>query len=117
MAKKQKSRSGNSFGSWAFLIGVILAIVVAVLSTPYIQTWMLWVLLVIGLLVGLLNITEKESGSFMMSGTVLIIASALGQGSFSPIPVLSRLLDTLLLVFVPAIIVVAVRSVFSLARN
>jgi len=113
MAKKQ---SDNALGSWAFLIGIVLAVVAALFSSS-IQEWMLWALLIIGLLVGLLNITEKESSSFMMSGTVLIIASALGQGSFSLIPVLSRLLDTLLLIFVPATIIVATRSVFSLARR
>jgi len=111
MAKNQ----GNFIGSWAFLIGVILAVILGILGT--ISTTMMIVLVVIGLVVGFLNIADKEVQPFLMSGVVLIIASAFGQGVFTGLPTLSNILDALLAVFVPATIIVALKNVFTLARR
>lgn len=111
MAKKQS----NMWGSWAFLIGVILAIVFGLFGVMS-QTLMI-ILVVIGLLVGLLNIGDEEVQPFLMSGAVLIIASAFGQEVVSAVAVLGSILEALLLVFVPATIIVALKNVFSMARK
>jgi hypothetical protein len=105
----------NFVGSWAFLIGVILAVVlglVGVVSGPWII-----VLIVIGLLVGILNVADKETGPFLMSGAVLIIASALGGNVLSNIEVVSNVLNALLVIFIPATVIVAIKNVFNLAKN
>ena len=113
MPKKSSNKRG--FGGWAFLIGVILAIVLGLFGSIN-STW-LWVLVVIGLIVGFLNVTEEETHPFLMSGVVLIIASALGGNVMSVVPALSSILDALLAIFVPAIMVVAIKHVFSLAKH
>lgn len=103
-------------GSWAFLIGVILAVVFGLIGA--VSGILAIILVVIGLVVGFLNVTEKEAMPFLMSGAVLIIASALGQnGSINSIPYLGGVLDALLVIFVPATIIVAVKNVFSIARG
>ena len=106
---------GNLIGSWAFLIGVILAVVLGALGS--LSTVMLTVLVVIGLIVGLLNVADEEASPFLMSGVVLIIASALGQDVTSVIPRINGILNALLLIFVPATIIVAIKNVFSIARR
>jgi len=111
MAKK----TGNVIGSWAFLVGFILAVILGLFNVVS-NEWAI-VLVVIGLLVGLFNIGDRETSPFLMSGTVLIIASALGQGVASVIPFLGNILYALLLIFVPATIIVAIRNVFSLSRD
>ncbi|MEK6844654.1 MAG: hypothetical protein AABX44_00170 [Nanoarchaeota archaeon] len=110
-----KTRGVDVVGKWAFLIGVILAIVLG-LFDPVLGNWII-VLVVIGLIVGLLNVTDKEVAPFLMSGAVLIIASALGGSLMSDMPYVGAVLDALLAVFVPATIIVAIKNVFSLARN
>jgi ABC-type nickel/cobalt efflux system permease component RcnA len=112
MAKK---RGGNMFGSWAFLVGIIIAILVALFGT--FTQMIMTILVVIGLIVGLLNIVDEESKHFMMSGIVLILAAALGQSTVGVVPVFQKILGAILTIFVPATIVVAVRNVFSIARN
>jgi uncharacterized membrane protein len=102
-------------GSWAFLIGVIIAIILGIFGILN-STWVT-VLVIIGLVVGLLNVGDSESEPFLLSGIALIIASSLGQAAVSSVPVLLRILQSLLLIFVPATIIVALRNVFSLARH
>jgi hypothetical protein len=113
MAKKN---SMNMLGGWAFLIGVVLAIILGAGFLPN-SPLLLSILVIIGLVVGILNVTGNEVSSFMMAGAVLIIASSLGQTSMAAIPIVGNILDSLLAIFVPATIIVAIKHAFTLARN
>ena len=109
------TKSANKLGRWAFLIGVILAVVLGIFG-PLSSTWV-GLLVLIGLIVGLLNITESETNSFLMSGLALIIASVFGQSVLQQVSVLNNILDALLAVFVPSTIIVSIRHVFTLAKR
>ena len=108
-------RNGNMLGSWAFLIGFILAIIFGFLGT--VNPMLTMVLMAIGLIVGLLNVTSSEVSQFLMAGTVLVIVSVFGQEVISSVPVASSILEALAILFVPATLIVALKHVFSLARN
>ena len=60
----------NSIGGWAFLIDVLLALVFAFFGR--FADWA-WLLVILGLIIGFLNITERETQRFLMAGTVLVI--------------------------------------------
>lgn len=108
-------RRGNKIGAWTFLIGVILAVIFGLIGT--ISPTIAWILVIVGLIAGLLNIADEEAEPFLISGAVLIIAGAFGQQAVDIIPVFEGILNALLLIFVPATIIVAIKNVFSLARN
>ena len=107
----------KSFGAWAFLIGVILAVVIGLISGGEISALWTAVLAVIGLIVGLLNVTDKEVTPFMMAGIVLVIASGFGGDVMKSVPLASGVLNAINILFVPATIIVALKSVFSLAKD
>lgn len=108
-------KNSNKLGSWAFLIGVILAIILGLFGA--LSSVMTFILVLIGLVVGLLNIGDEEVQPFLLSGAVLIIASAFGQQVVSAVAILDNILEALLIVFVPATIIVALKNVFTLARK
>jgi hypothetical protein len=112
-----KKGKGNLLGSWAFLIGFILAVVLSIFQTTGLNPVMTYVLVLIGILVGLLNIGDEEVHPFLISGVVLVIVGILGQSVVQVIPVFDRILQALTLLFVPATIIVALKNVFSLSRN
>jgi len=111
-------KKGNTLGAWAFLIGVIVAVVFGFLAM---QTWVYWVLLVIGIIIGLLNIADVEAQPFLIAGAILVIVAQFGGGVFSVenlgVVFMENILQNLLLLFVPATIIVALKSVFGLARH
>ena len=115
MAKK------NLIGSWAFLIGVILAVIAGLFTSSLsanLATALSAILIIIGLIVGLFNVTGKEVGPFLISGLALIIASAFGNAVIvRTLPALGGVLMALLTVFIPATIIVAIKNVFTLAKN
>lgn len=106
--------SGNLIGSWAFLLGLVLAVILGLFGT---NQALVYALIAIGLIVGLLNVGDDEVEPFLLSGVVLIIASSFGGQSVAGIPYVGDIFDALLLVFVPATIIVAIKNVFSLARR
>jgi len=111
----------KSFGAWAFLIGVILALIIGLVSKGSITGLWAGILAVVGLIVGLLNVADKEVTPFMMAGIVLILASSFGGQVVQDIPglggYLSGVLDSILILFTPATIIVALKSVFALAKD
>lgn len=107
---------GNVIGSWAFLVGVVLAIIFGALGGVLSET-MILILFIIGIIVGLLNVTDKETGPFLIAGTVLVIVSSLGSDVLGKINLLEGILDAILILFVPATIIVALKSVFSMAKS
>ncbi len=116
---KASSGSGSAMlGSWSFLIGLVLAVLLGLGLTGAFQSTILWVVFLLGIVVGLLNITHSEVGAFLTSGTVLVLVSWLGADVVQGVsPILGGVLQGILTLFVPATIIVALRSVFVLARR
>ncbi len=127
MAKAMSmSRSGEnslqSIGSWAFLLGVVVAIIAGALlpdksATPTVTSF----LVLLGTVVGLLNITTKETNSFLLASVSLVLVTALGGSVVSGVvsigQYLGSMLDSILVFVVPATIVVALKSIFALAER
>ena len=108
---------GNLLGAWAFLIGVLLAIVVGLFGNLFTGEWIWWVLVLAGVLVGLFNVGVKETSTFLTAAVVLVIVSYMGQSALGVIDVLGRVLAALLVLFVPATVVVALKTVMAIARK
>jgi hypothetical protein len=102
-------------GSWSFLIGVILALIFGLIGN--LGPGVTYVLIVLGIVIGLLNIADEEVTPFLMAGAVLVIVSTLGQGVVQTVPIFYVTLQALTMLFVPATIIVALKHVFVLARH
>ncbi len=105
----------NMIGSWAFLVGIILAVILGLVAQ--VNKPLVIILVLLGIIVGLFNVAGKETTSFLVSGVVLIIAAAFSKDLFKVVEVLGNLVQSLLAFIVPATIIVAVKNVFSLAKN
>lgn len=117
MAKKK----ANMIGSWAFTIGVVIAILLGFanyLFSSTVQQWLAIALVIIGAVVGLLNITGEETHRFLITTAILVFVSAMGAGAIQYVwAPLAVAFQNLMVMFVPAAIVVAVKAVFQLARD
>ena len=117
----------NLFGAWAFLIGVILALAVGILGAIFEKDIILAVLAIIGLVVGFgfVNVSSKDINTFLMAAVSLVIVSFAGAEGISGITflnlniggIISSTLRALLVMLVPATIVVAIKSLFSISQR
>ena len=122
--------SENTIGAWAFLIGVVLAILIGLSTTllpiPALVDYSKHIyaaLVFLGILVGFMNTTGKDSQTFLIAGAVLVIVSRFGMDSLSGSVIgldlrdaVTSVFSALLVLFAPATIIVAMKTVFSIAR-
>lgn len=115
----------NLIGAWAFLIGVVLAVAVGLTASALLGPVLLGVMALLGLVVGYF-VAEKDVQTFLLASVSLVVVSYTGisglvlGSSISGLNLgrlLSSVLQTLLALFVPATIVVALKTVFSIAKN
>lgn len=105
----------GSMGGWAFIIGVIIAVLIG-LFDPSNSLW-LGILVVIGLIVGFLNVTSAESTDFLLAAVALVVVAALGGDVLKDVSLLSNVLGTMMALVVPATVIVALKAIYSLARS
>lgn len=122
----------NSFGAWAFLIGVILAIIIGLSASSFLSISKITayspqiyaVLVLLGLIVGFsIKVSGKDSQTFLIAGAILVIVSYFGMDSVRGSLIGIGIGDTvasgfaaILALFVPATIIVALKTVFSMAK-
>jgi hypothetical protein len=111
----------NTFGRWSFIIGFLLAIIVGVfglaLETNPDHIIFSYILIIIGIIIGLLNIQSHEVHQFLSTGTMLIIVTYFGKEVVTFIPWIHGILLSLLTLFLPAIIIVAIKHLYVLAKQ
>jgi len=106
----------GKIGHWAFLIGIVLAIIagfVPQLQTPRVTL----ILALLGLVVGFLNITATETQAFLIAATALVIASSAAADIISLGLQLSVILGNIVTFVFPAALLVAFVSVWKLASE
>ncbi len=115
----------NLLGAYAFLVGVILAIIFGLFNGALERNGGLFysALVVIGLIVGFMNVGDKNSSTFLMASLSLVIVGSLGMEPLKYIALnnyvvtsLRNVLGSLLVLFVPTTIIVALKTVFSMAK-
>ncbi|MBU0536611.1 MAG: hypothetical protein KKE20_06605 [Nanoarchaeota archaeon] len=115
-------------GHYSFLVGVILALILGLFSEQISPSWSLkimFVLVVLGLIVGLLNIQHKEMAEFLLAAIALMVVApamnvvsltidkfVFGSGVF-----LRSMLTYLIIFIVPAVLIVAVKVIVELAEE
>jgi len=105
-------------GRWSFIIGVIMAVIS---GFWYISPAAMSVLVILGVVVGFLNITGQEAMTFLLASVSMIVISSMGSPAFAEIavigPTLQRMLNNLIIFVIPAAMIVALRAVITLAHK
>ena len=108
----------GSIGGWSFIIGLVIALIVGFLGEA--SDIIVTILVILGLIVGFLNVTDKEVHGFLVASIALLLAGGTGNLMSSvPIagPYLSQILTNFAIFVAPAAIVVAVKELIGLARD
>ena len=116
----------KKIGDYSFIVGVILAIVLG-LAAPQLgkaQPWLWSLLVLLGLVIGFLNVSGKETKDFLMVSAVLVVVAYAGSAQINSWgnvevvgPYLKGIFDSILAFVVPATVVVALKDVWMLAKS
>ena len=111
----------QKIGSWAFIIGVVIAIIAGLLGTSVFAgaaSWIPVLFIVLGVIIGFLNISDKEAQHFLVAVIALLAASGVNWGV---VPAIGTYLGDIFLniaaLMAPAGIIVGLKSVWSMASS
>ena len=108
----------NFLGSWAFLVGVVIAVLVG-LGIGTLGSTMIAVLVLLGLVTGLLAVSAKEIEPFVLASIAVLLASYIGMDVLKAVTFvqLDVVLQAIIALVVPAAVVVALKEVFQIAKK
>jgi hypothetical protein len=113
---KGKTNVLSMIGFWAFIIGLIVAVVAGILM-PQNQIIII-VLIILGLIIGFLNITAKEMLLFLVATIALIVVGNV----FAPLKtlmigaILGSMLSYVATLMAPAAIVAAIKALWAVGK-
>lgn len=99
--------SSSMIGRWAYIIGLVISILSGFIVINAAAT----ILFVVGLIVGFLNIADKESHDFLVAVLTLLVVGLAGSQVFADGGTLSTILDNFVSFASAAALVVALKTV------
>jgi hypothetical protein len=104
----------DQLGKWAFIVGIVICVVAGLVVA---EPWMFWVLAVLGLVVGFMNITGEETKTFLLAAIGLMLSAS----SIMGIPLIgvavTAVLANVVAFMAAAVLVVALKSLFEVAKD
>lgn len=110
--------SNEVVGKWAFLIGLIIAVIAGLIEGAYTVPYLALILVILGVIVGFMNIHEKNEIRLLVA---LIALMAFGSATVLTIPTIGAYLDAILknfLAFVgAAALIVSVKAILETSKS
>lgn len=101
-------------GKWAFILGLVIAVLGGIGVD---QTWFTWVLALLGLVVGFLNVTSGETQGFLLAAIALMLSANAVQEIPYVGDQVTLILGNVVAFMAAAVLVVALRALFETARD
>ena len=117
----------QKIGSYAFILGVVLAIVLGIVAgsgmdmtaVPEndVMAWLPLVLVILGVIVGFLNVGDKEVQPFLLAAMALVIVGTVADISMIPLigNFLWKIVSYIAIFAAPAALIVAILEFYKLA--
>jgi len=107
----------QKLGTLSFLLGILIAIVFGIIPGFRNVTWVVVVLMILGILVGLLNVEDRNISLFLLAAISLVAMST----SLNAMPIIGGMLRSImnnLVQFVgPAALVVAIVAIIRVSNS
>jgi len=118
MAKDMKAK----VGVWSYTIGMLIALAVGLvplLTGSALGSWSVGVLVVLGLIVGFLNVSDSEVQAFLLATVAFVVAASALGSVFSAYGLnwLADIAEAFVLFTAPGAFVVSFKALFNAARD
>ncbi len=125
MAKKKvfgssgkREREIHQVAHYAFFVGLLIAIVAGLFRTVVGPEVLVTTLVILGFLVGLFNLTAKETTPFLVAAIALMLAGIVNLGLIPGVGLYLRsILSNIVVFVVPGAILVGMKAIWKLASD
>ena len=118
---KQGEVMNQTIGSWAFILGVLIAIIAGLAAAMVVEyaAMITLVLIILGLIVGFLNINDKETQPFLVA-TIALMAVKLSLHELDILNIgayLTAIVGNLAAFVAPAALILALKAIYKLGKT
>jgi len=123
MAAKQSSNLMAKVGVWAYILGIVIAAILGVVSwlqgDVSISPSIVGILVVLGVVVGLLNISDEEVQMFLLGSIAFVVASTGMASVFDGLGLtaLQIFMSAIAIFTAPGALVVAFKALYQVAHD
>jgi len=103
-----------NIGHWAFVLGLIISVLAGFGAEI---AWLPTALIVLGLIIGFLNVAERESTPFLVGVIALLVIGLAGLETVAYIGWVAPILNNVVIFVAAAGLVVAVKQVLGIAKK
>ena len=109
----------KKLGHYAFLVGIVLAVIAGLFKNAISIEIATLILVLLGLVVGFLNVSAKETTPFLIATIALLVAGSanLGDIGYNIGPKVVSVLGYIVIFVAPAAIVVSLKAIYALAQD
>ena len=112
----------KQFGHYSFILGVVLAIVLGLFTfSGQTRNIVLLALVVLGLIVGFLNITKSEINEFLIASIMIVVGASVFNNIAGVVPYVGEYLKEIMLYLsmfiVPSALIVAFKAIYDLGKD
>ncbi len=119
--QSMKKTGEEKIGGYLFLVAIVLAVLGGVIPQVAGARWVGMVMLLLGLIVGLLNINAEETTNFLVASIALMMVSTAPYvTSFltsDGTQLIGTILSNIMSLVAPAALIVALKEVYCLAKD
>jgi hypothetical protein len=113
----------HKIGSSSFIVGFVLSLFVGVVQTYFgkVSAVTVSTVILMGIIVGLINITGKESINFLLATVALVIVTKIGGDILMKVitigPYLENIFNSIMIFVSAATMIVALKLIYDLAKD
>lgn len=117
MARKKKKSLMEKIGVWAYVVGFLIALIVALISQEGLTESWIFILVVLGFIVGLLNIRDEEVVTYLVASIAFILSAWAFMWNVGELPFLNTFMQAIIVFTVPGAMVVSFKALYNVAKN
>lgn len=110
-------RHAGLVGAWAYVIGIVIAAGAAIFIQQGLDLLTYAVLAILGIVVGLLNITEDEILLFLVATVALVISASSLRTVLESVLFMQQFMTNVIIFTAASAFIVSLKALFQIAKN
>ena len=110
------ARMWGKIGAYAFIVGFILALIAAFVTPDSINDNVLWFLGIIGLIIGFLNVADKEISLYLASSMTWILIYMGFNAILGSVYFLTSFITYVVMFVAPGAAIVSLKALYNISK-
>lgn len=117
MARKKNRSVMEKVGVWAYVVGFLIALIVALISPVGLASTWIVVLAILGFIVGLLNIADSEVHLYLTASVAFIVSAWAFMAMIGNWMFLKTFMQAIIVFTAPGALVVSFKALYHVAKD